>query len=79
MTPKTWLLLSWVVVGMFVLIAHAGVLARALMSNERYRWVALFPPAAPILAWRAGARGWPIVWLVLLILYVILRLLQSSV
>ncbi len=78
-TPKTWLLLAWVVVGMFGLIAHAGVLARALRSREPYRWVALFPPAAPIVAWRAGARLWPLLWLLLVVVYVTLRFLEGAV
>jgi DNA-binding NtrC family response regulator len=44
---------------------------------RRERWWALFPPAAPIVAWRAGRRVSPIVWAIVWIAYGVLRALEE--
>ena len=73
MTPKAWLLLSWIVVGTALLVVHVVVLFQALRGDQKARWFALIPPAAPVFAWLHGARIVPIVWGLLLALYVGLR------
>lgn len=80
MTANAWLLLSWVLAGAAVLVAHAVVLAQALRAPEldgRWRAAALLlPPAAPVAAWVAGRRVAPVLWLALVVLYAVLRLLE---
>lgn len=80
MTPRTWLLLSWIVVGAAVLVAHVVLVWRVLREKEELgnqRWWALIPVAAPILAVRAKRWIALSVWGVLLITYVVLRLLEG--
>lgn len=79
MTARTWLLLSWIVVGAAVLVAHVVLVWRVLREKEALgndRWWALVPVATPILAVRA--RRWVAlsVWGALLITYGVLRLLE---
>jgi hypothetical protein len=74
---RVWLLLAWIVVGTAVLIVHALVVWRGVRAKQlswTWRLLALVPPAAPVVAWRAGHRALPIVWGVLVIGYVVLRL-----
>jgi hypothetical protein len=81
-TPRTWLLLSWVVVGAAALTVHTAVLWQVVRSRElapRWRWVALFPPATPVVAWMAGRRVGPVAWAVVVGAYVALRLLEGRV
>ncbi len=78
-TAKAWLLLSWIVVGAALLVAHLAVLVQALGARElaaKYRLLALVPPLAPVVAWIGGRRAAPIAWLVLLVTYVVLRLFE---
>ena len=76
-SARGWLLLSWVLIGTSVLVVHAIVLWQVVRSEKlakRWRALALFPPAAPVIAWRAGLRGTPIAWGVLVVTYLVLRL-----
>lgn len=54
-----------------LLTAQIGVLLGLL--SRHHRWSALLalliPPSAPVLAWRAGLRVWPSVWLVAALVY----------
>lgn len=77
MTPGAWLLLSWILVGAAALIVHAVVLWQVLWAKEpagRWRLMALFPPAAPVIGWLGGRRVAPILWGVLALTYLALRL-----
>lgn len=77
MTGPAWLLLSWVLVGAAVLVAHALVLRQCLSARElprRVRLLAfLLPPVAPLVAWIAGRRVAPVLWAGLLVAYLVLR------
>lgn len=82
MSPRVWLLLVWVLVGAAVLVVHAVVLwqvIRARQVEPRWRWLALIPPLAPVLAWVDGRRVAPIAWIVLVVVYVTLRLFEGRV
>lgn len=82
MTPRTWLLLSWILVGAAVLVAHVVVLRRALGAKEvsaTWRWLSLVPPVAPVVAWIGGGRVAPIVWGGLVVAYVVLRVLEGRI
>jgi hypothetical protein len=81
-TPRTWLLLSWIVVGAAVLVAHAVVFWQVVRAREleaKWRWLALFPPATPVLAWLDGRRVAPVVWAVFVVTYLALRLMEGRV
>ncbi|MGF1466366.1 MAG: hypothetical protein ACFCGT_09540 [Sandaracinaceae bacterium] len=76
------LLLSWVLVGAALLFVHVLILAQVLRAASLSwgaRALALFPPFAPIVAWVGGRRVTPVVWAVLLVVYLALRLLQDPV
>jgi hypothetical protein len=68
--------LSWVLVFAVGLFAHAVITWQGFSQPRRERWWALFPPAAPIVAWRAGRRVSPIVWAIVWIAYGVLRALE---
>jgi hypothetical protein len=81
-TARVWLLLVWVLVGTAVLVVHAVVLwqvIRARQVEPRWRWLALIPPLAPVLAWVDGRRVAPIAWIVMVVVYVTLRLFEGRV
>jgi hypothetical protein len=76
MGSAAWMLIAWVLVGAAFLLAHAvalwqGVSARSL--PPAWRIAALLPPAAPVVAWKGGARVAPVLWGVALVTYVVLR------
>ena len=77
-TGEAWLLLAWVLAGAAVLVAHAVVLVQAIGARELGWWrlAAVLPPVAPITAWKAGRRAAPVAWLLLVLTYVVLRLLE---
>ncbi len=80
MTGHAWLLLSWIVVGAAVLVAHVVLVWRVLRSDDlpaRQRWWALLPLATPVLAFKAGRRWSLGAWVILLVTYVVLRLLEG--
>lgn len=71
------MLLAWVLVGAVFLVLHVLALWQGLRAGElasRWRWVALVPPATPVVAWINGARVAPVLWGVVLVTYGILRL-----
>ncbi|MEQ8457727.1 MAG: hypothetical protein RLO52_47725 [Sandaracinaceae bacterium] len=77
MTSGTWLLLSWILVGAATLVVHALVLWQVLWAEKpagKWRWLALIPPAAPVIGWLGGRRVAPILWGVLALTYLVLRL-----
>ncbi|MBZ0120576.1 MAG: hypothetical protein K8H88_26520 [Sandaracinaceae bacterium] len=76
MGARAWLLLAWVLVFAVGLFAHVVVTWQGLAQTKRERWWALLPPAAPIVAWRAGRRAWPIFWALAWITYGVLRALE---
>ena len=80
MSGHAWLLIAWIVVGAAVLIVHAVVLAEVWVHARKldWRWKlgALVPVVAPIAAWIDGRRVAPLVWLVLVVIYFGLRLLE---
>lgn len=64
-------------VGAAWLVLHVLVVWQAMRASElawRHRLVALVPPAAPAVAWAGGRRVAPVVWAILLVVYVVLRL-----
>lgn len=76
MTATAWMLLAWVVVFAALLVVHAVVLWQGMRAGElemKWRWFALLPPAAPVVAWLNGARVAPVMWGVFLSTYVVLR------
>lgn len=80
MTPRAWLLLSWIVVGAAVLIAHAVVVVQVFRARKlawKHRWWALVPVAAPVLAWIDGRRVSPIFWGALVLTYLVLRAVEG--
>lgn len=79
MTAHAWLLLSWVLTGAAVLVVHAVVLVQAVGARElawRWRIAALVPPIAPVIAWVGGRRVAPVLWLLLVVAYAVLRLFE---
>lgn len=77
MTSTAWLLLSWILVGAAFLFVHLVAVFQALRARGLRLWVRLLafvPPAAPVLAWVAGARVVPVLWCAILVTYVVLRL-----
>lgn len=77
--PDAWLLASWIVVGAAWLLLHAVVVWQAVREGSLAAWwrlLALVPPAAPVVAWKAGRRVAPVLWAVFLALYASLRLLE---
>lgn len=78
MSPRAWLLLAWVLVGAAVLFVHAVVLWQARRAAS-WGWrlgAIVVPPIAPVLAWREGRRVAPVAWVILVVAYVVLRLLE---
>lgn len=77
MTSEVWLLVGWILVGAAFLVAHLVTLWSCLRAGNippLVRALALLPPATPLVAWRVGKRTLPIVWAVLLAVYIGLRL-----
>jgi hypothetical protein len=76
-SARAWLLVSWILVGAAVLVVHVVLLYQVVRARE-YRWTtriwAIVPPLAPVVAWLEGRRAVPILWVVLVVLYVILRM-----
>lgn len=78
MTTQAWLLMSLVLVGALWLLLHAVVLWQSLSARSlawKWRLLALIPPAAPGVAWAAGRRVAPLLWGVLMVVYLVLRAL----
>lgn len=79
-TPRTWLLLSWIVMGAVVLTVHAVLVWQVVRSKDppgRQRWWALLPPVAPYLAWKDRRWITLAVWAGALVAYVVLRALEG--
>ncbi len=77
MSSALLLLIAWVAVGAALLVAQVvnmwlGLRAKGLAFG--WRLLSLVPPAAPAVAWAGGRRVAPILWGVLLVVYVALRL-----
>lgn len=84
MTGRTWLLLSWIVVGTAALVAHAVLLWQVLRVERAklplgWRLGALIPAVTPFVGWAVGKRATVVVWGVLVGIYMVLRMLESSV
>ncbi|MCB9596381.1 MAG: hypothetical protein H6719_26905 [Sandaracinaceae bacterium] len=80
MTPRTWLLISWIVVGATVLVAHAAMVWQVIRSKDppgRQRWWALVPAVAPYLAFKD--RRWITlgIWTTSVVAYLVLRALEG--
>jgi len=76
MTPELRLLLSLIAVGAGWMLVHLMLLVRATRAPRLargLRWLAWLPPAAPVVAWLAGARVLPVMWVVLAAIYAWLR------
>jgi ABC-type amino acid transport system permease subunit len=76
MTRELTLLLTLIAVGAGWALVHLMLLARASRAQRlsgRLRLIAWLPPATPVVAWLAGARALPILWLAHAVLYVWLR------
>ncbi|MBX3275495.1 MAG: hypothetical protein KF729_34870 [Sandaracinaceae bacterium] len=80
LTPRTWLLLAWIVVGASVLVAHVNVVWQVLSTKRPKdggrRWLALVPPMALFYAAQDRRWGSLVVWVGALALYVVLRLAE---
>lgn len=71
----TWLL-SVVVLGAVILVVHAALLLavwRAERSDGLHRALAIVPPFLPFVALRLGLRLLPLIWVLLVCAYLILR------
>ena len=80
MTPHGWLLVSWVLSGAAVLVAHLVVVVSVFNAKSlpwKHRWWALVPVAAPVLAWLDGRRASPVIWALLVLTYLVLRALEG--
>jgi hypothetical protein len=76
-TAAVWLLISWILVGAAFLVVHLVLLwlcLRAPNLSLTMKALSFLPPATPIVGWASGLRVQPILWLVLLGVYVALRL-----
>ena len=81
-TPRTWLLLSWIGVGALALLMHAVLLSAIMRSRKlprRWRLLAWIPPVAPVVAWALGRRVSVILWALVMLTYLGLRLLEGRV
>ena len=80
LTPRTWLLLAWIVVGAAVLVAHVNVVWQVLSTTRAKDggpgWPAPGPPLALVFAAQDRRWGSLFVWVGALALYVVLRLAQ---
>lgn len=80
-TPRTWLLLSWILVGAAVLVAHVvlvwQILRRMGDPPGRQRWWALIPVVAPFFAYHDKRWVTLGVWGSLVLAYVVLRFLEG--
>jgi len=79
-TSRTWLLLSWIVVGAAVLVAHVVLVWRVVREKEalgQHRWWALVPVVTPFLAVRAKRWVALSVWGAFVVTYVVLRLMEG--
>ena len=79
---RIWLLSLWIVAGAALLVVHLVVLWRVIRSRRPeggWRWFALIPPVAPLIAWIGGARVAPIAWVIFAAIYLALRLMEDSV
>ena len=57
-------------------------LVRVLGSKdvpEKWKWGSLFPPATPFVAWQYGIRVPAVLWMVLALMYVLLRGLEAAI
>ncbi|MGE0788248.1 MAG: hypothetical protein AB7S26_21425 [Sandaracinaceae bacterium] len=82
MSPRTWLLVSWIVVGAACLVAHVALLVSVFRSEKLtlpVRLLALVPALAPFVAWAADRRAVTVVWAVLVVAYLVLRALEGAV
>ncbi len=78
MSADAWLLAAWVLVGAAFLVTHLAVLRTAIRARDLpvgVRLLALLPPLAPFIAWLAGRRSTPVLWVLFLLIYVGLRLM----
>jgi uncharacterized membrane protein YhaH (DUF805 family) len=69
------LLLAQTVLGAAVLTLGLATIVRGLRARSLtwpWRLLALVPPAAPIVAWRDGARALPIVWAAAIFAYMLI-------
>lgn len=76
---ELWLLAAWAVSGALLLFTHLllawRVFSGPLDAVWRYLGV-LVPFFTPIAAWRTGHRFAAVAWILLLLLYISLRLVQ---
>ncbi len=64
------------------LVAQVALIIASFRSDKlgtKARWLSLFPPLSPFIAWKGGARAGPIVWSLLLAGYVAVRLVAAGV
>ena len=80
MTSHTWLFVSWIIIGALFLFTHLVLVYRVLRSGRlpsRLRWAVLpLPFLAPGFAWWDGSRGMPLIWLLLVLAYTVLRSME---
>lgn len=70
------LLIAWIVTFAGWLFVHVVAITRVLRSpslEPKTKWIALVPPATPVIAWRGGARVSAVLWVALAVLYAALR------
>ncbi len=76
-TAAVWLLIGWILVGAALLVVHLVLLwlcVRAPNLSLAMKLLSLVPVATPVVGWVSGLRVQPILWVVLLGVYVALRL-----
>ena len=79
-SADAWLLLAWILVGAAFVVTHLAVLRTAWKARGLalgVRLLALLPPLAPFVAWMAGRRATPVLWVALVLTYIGLRLVYS--
>jgi hypothetical protein len=77
-TAEAGLLIAMTLAGAAFLVVHVITTWQALVTDGlawKWRLLALLPPAAPVVAWKAGRRVSPLLWVGVLSCYAVLRVL----
>ena len=72
------MLIVWIVVAALWMVVHVFIIVAAIRAAAlapKLRWAVIFPPAAPLVPWYAGARPAAAAWCVLGATYLVLRMI----
>ncbi len=82
MSSGAWQLVVWTLTLAAWLFVHVVALVQVISSKAvapKWKWGSLFPPATPFIAWEHGFRVSSVLWIVLALLYVTLRGLETLI